>query len=187
MNSNCIDNLGERIMDLLSDLLLTISTIPGSAVFITIVSIALALMSIWATRRFTDMDKMQADMAEIKTWQERFNKARKSMDPIELQQVMDDQGRIMRLNASMMSARMKPMCVYYIPFIIIFGILNTIYGNSVVAIIPFNIQKALPFLIDFLGVPTAGGFGLSFYGFYFLVGLGLGNIIRRPFGLSMTT
>ena len=82
---------------------------------------------------------------------------------------------------------MKPMCVYYIPFIIIFGILNAIFGNSVVAILPFNIQKVLPFFVGYLGVPTAGGFGLSFYGFYFLVGLGLGNIIRRPFGLSMTT
>ncbi len=187
MNSTCIDSQGESTMQFLNDLLQAISTIPGSAIFITIVSISLALMSIWATRRFTNMEKMQADMAEVKAWQERFNKARKSMDPIELQQVMDDQGRIMRLNTSMMSARMKPMCVYYIPFLIIFGILNVIFGNSVVAILPFNIHKVLPFLVGYLGVPTAGGFGLSFYGFYFLVGLGLGNIIRRPFGLSMTT
>jgi hypothetical protein len=38
-----------------------------------------------------------------------------------------------------------------------------------------------------IGAPTAGGFGLSFYGFYFLVGLGLGNLIRKPFGLDMTS
>jgi uncharacterized membrane protein (DUF106 family) len=133
------------------------------------------------------MEKMQADMAEVKAWQERFKRARESMDPIELQQVMDDQGRIMRLNTAMMSARMKPMCLYYIPFIIIFGILNALFGNSIVAILPFNIQKVLPFLIGWIGVPVQGGFGLSYYGFYFLVGLGLGNIIRRPFGLTMTT
>ena len=174
-------------MQILNDLLQLITTIPGSAIFIALVSTMLALVSIWATRRFADMDKMQADMAEVKDWQERFKKARESMDPVELQAVMDDQGRIMRLNTAMMSARMKPMCVYYIPFIIIFGILNAIFGNSVVAILPFNIHKVLPFFVGYLGVPTAGGFGLSFYGFYFLVGLGLGNIIRRPFGLSMTT
>jgi uncharacterized membrane protein (DUF106 family) len=174
-------------MQVLNDLLQIISTIPGSAVFITLVSIGLALMSIWATRRFTDMEKMKADMEEVKAWQERFKKARQTMDPIELQQVMDDQGRIMRLNSSMMAARMRPMCVYYIPLIIVFGIMNTIFGNSIVAIVPFNIHKALPFLVGFVGVPTTGGFGLSFYGYYFLVGLGLGNIIRRPFGLSMTT
>ena len=82
---------------------------------------------------------------------------------------------------------MKPMCIFYIPFLIIFAVLNILYGTSIVAIIPFNIQKVLPFLTGFVGAPTTGGFGLSFYGYYFLVGLGLGNIIRRPFGLSMTT
>ncbi len=174
-------------MQILNDLLQLITTIPGSAIFILLVSIALALMSIWATRKFTDMEKMQADMAEVKEWQERFKKARASMDPVELQEVMDDQGRMMRLQSSMMTDRCKPMCVYYIPFLIIFYILNLLYGNSIVAIIPFNIDKVLPFLSGWIGSSTAAGFGLSYYGYYFLVGLGLGNIIRRPFGLSMTT
>ncbi|MGD9397952.1 MAG: EMC3/TMCO1 family protein [Candidatus Thorarchaeota archaeon] len=174
-------------MQILSDLLQVISTLPGSTIFILLVNIGLALISIWATQRFTDMEKMKADMEEINAWRERFNKARKSMDPLELQQVMDDQGRIMRLQSSMMSSRMKPMCVFYIPLIIVFAMLNALYGNSIVAIIPFNIQKVLPFLTGFVGAPTTGGFGLSFYGYYFLVGLGLGNIIRRPFGLGMTT
>ncbi len=174
-------------MQFLNDFLAALTTMPGSTIFITFVSIGLALLTIWTTRRFTDMDKMQADMAEVKVWQERFKKARASMDPIELQEVMEDQGRIMRLNSSMMTARMKPMCVFYIPLIIVFYIMRLIFADSVVAIIPFNIHKALPFLVGFIGAPTAGGFGLSFYGYYFLVGLGLGNIVRRPFGLSMTT
>jgi uncharacterized membrane protein (DUF106 family) len=174
-------------MQFWNDILQVLRIMPVSTILITLVSISLALLSIWATRRFTDMEKMQSDMAEIKAWQDRFKKARQSMDPIELQQVMDDQGRIMRLNTSMMSARMKPMCLFYIPFFIIFGVLNIIYGTTIVAVIPFNIQKVLPFLTGYVGAPTTGGFGLSFYGYYFLVGLGLGNIIRRPFGLSMTT
>ncbi len=177
-------------MDLWSDILTffgPISVMPLSAVFITFVAIGLALLSIWATRRFTDMEKMKQDMEEIKAWQERFKKARQSMDPIELQQVQEDQGRILRLQSSMMSSRMKPMCVFYIPLILVFGIMNTIYGNSIVAVIPFNIQDVLPFLTGMIGAPTSAGFGLSFYGYYFLVGLGLGNLIRKPFGLSMTT
>ena len=174
-------------MQFWNDILQVLRVMPVSTILITLVSISLALLSIWATRRFTDMEKMQSDTAEIKAWQDRFKQARKSMDPIELQQVMDDQGRIMRLNTSLMSARMKPMCIFYIPFLVIFGVLNIIYGATIVAVIPFNIQKVLPFLTGFVGTPTTGGFGLSFYGYYFLVGLGLGNIIRRPFGLSMTT
>ena len=169
------------------DILQFLQMMPVSTIFIMFVAIALALISIWATQRFTDMDKMKADMEEINAWRERFSQARKTMDPIELQQVMDDQQRIMRLQSSMMTNRCKPMCVYYIPFLVIFYLLNLIYGNSIVAIVPFNIQDVLPFLGGWIGSPVVGGFGLSYYGYYFLVGLGLGNIIRRPFGLSMTT
>ena len=174
-------------MQILNDLVQALTTMPGSTIFITLVSIGLALFTVWTTRRFTDMDQMQADMAEVKDWQERFKKARESMDPVELQEVMDDQGRIMRLNASMMSSRMKPMCVFYIPLIAVFYILRLIFADTIVAVVPFNIHEVLPFLVNFIGVPTTGGFGLSYYGYYFLVGLGLGNIVRRPFGLTMTT
>ena len=174
-------------MQFWSDFLQILSTIPGATILTTLVALGIALLSIWATRRLTDMETMQADMEEIKAWQERFKKARQTMDPIELQQVMDDQGRIMRLQSSMMASRMKPMCIYYLPLLIVWGILSAFYGGSIVAIIPFNIHKALPFLVNFIGVPTTGGFGLNFYGYYLLVALGLGNIIRRPFGLSMTT
>jgi len=177
-------------MDIWSDFLAIfgpVAVMPWSAIFVALVAIGLALMSIWATRRFTDMEKMQQDMKDIKDWQERFKKARQSMNPIELQEVQEDQGRIMKLQSSMMTNRCKPMCVFYIPLILVFGIMNTIIGNNIVAVIPFNIQDVLPFLTGMIGTPTSAGFGLSFYGYYFLVGLGLGNLIRRPFGLSMTT
>ncbi len=174
-------------MQFLTDLLQLISTIPGSTIFIMLVSIGLALVSIWATRKFTDMEKMEQDMEDIKVWQERLKEARQTMDPLLMQQVQEDQGRIMRLQGSMMTNRCKPMCVFYIPLIIIFYMMNTIYGNSIVAIIPFNIHEVLPFLTGLIGAPTGAGFGLSFYGYYFLVGIGLGNLIRKPFGLSMTS
>ena len=177
-------------MDLWSDFLAIfgpVSVMPWSAIFVAAVAIGLALMSIWATRRFTDQEKMKQDMEDIKAWQEKFKLARQSTDPLELQQVQEDQGRIMRLQSSMMMDRCKPMCVFYIPLILAFGMMNTIYGNSIVAVIPFNIQDVLPFLTGMIGAPTGAGFGLSFYGFYFLVGFGLGNLIRKPFGLSMTT
>ncbi|RDE11330.1 MAG: hypothetical protein C4K48_11605 [Candidatus Thorarchaeota archaeon] len=160
---------------------------PWSAVLVVLVNIALALISIWATNRFTDVEKMKQDMAEVKAWQDKLKAARKSMDPAALQEVASDQGRIMRINSSMMGARMKPMCYFYIPFILAFTILGAIFQGGIVAVLPFNIDKALPFLTGMLGRPTAEGFGLTFYGFYFLVGFGLGNLLRRPFGQSMTT
>ncbi|MFX1483912.1 MAG: EMC3/TMCO1 family protein [Promethearchaeota archaeon] len=177
-------------MDIVSDILAffdPVATMPWSAVFVALVALGLALLSIWATRRFTDMEKMQQDMQDIKDWQERFKKARQTMDPVELQQLQEDQGRIMRIQSRMMTERCKPMCVFYIPLILVWGVLNTIYGNSIVAVIPFNIQDILPFLTGMIGAPVDAGFGLSLYGYYFLVGFGLGSLIRKPFGLSMTT
>jgi hypothetical protein len=65
--------------------------------------------------------------------------------------------------------------------------MGLVFGSSIVAILPFNIQTVLPFLDGMLGTATVGGFGFNYYGFYLLTGLGLGNLIRRPFGQSMTT
>jgi hypothetical protein len=45
----------------------------------------------------------------------------------------------------------------------------------------------LPFFIGLAGQPTAGGFGLSFYAFYFLVGLGLSSILQRIMGTQVLT
>ena len=125
-------------------------------------------------------------MEEIKKWREKLSVARKTMDPLLLQEVADQQSRIMRLNADLMSARMKPMCLFYIPFIIIFALLNTLYGGVAVAIIPFNAQKLLWFIDPWLGYPINGlGFGLYFWPWYFLSSLGLGNLIRKAFGVGV--
>ena len=120
-------------MDLFSDFILTLSVMPWSVITILVVNIVLALISIAATNKFTDMEKMKADMEEIKVWREKMNVARKTMDPVLLDEVMRDQGRIMKINGEMMSARMKPMCVYYIPFLIVFWIMGIMFGSSVVA------------------------------------------------------
>jgi uncharacterized membrane protein (DUF106 family) len=163
-----------------------VSSLPLSAPFILGVSVSLALISIWATMRFTDVEKLKEDMEAVKQWREKFNTARKTMDPALLQEVSDEQSRIMRINASMMGARMKPMCIYYIPFVIIFAILNALYAAQPVAILPFNPQDFLSFLEPMMGVNIPGsGFGLYFWPWYLLSSLGLGTLIRRAFGVGM--
>ena len=163
-----------------------VEVMPWSAITILVVNILLVVFSVVATNKLTDVDKMKEDMEEVKIWREKMSAARKSMDPEALEEVMADQGRIMKLNSSMMGARCKPMAVYYIPFILMFSIMGAMFGNSVVAVLPFNIDTVFPFLVGMFGTSTPAGFGFSFYGFYLLVGLGLGNLIRKPFGQSMT-
>jgi uncharacterized membrane protein (DUF106 family) len=181
------------VMDLWSDfigfftgILAPVADPPFSALFILFVSVSLALIASWATMRFSDVEQTRENMQEISEWRKKLDEARKTMDPMLLQEVQDQQSRIMSLNAQMMSSRCKPMCLYYIPFIIIFGILNALYAGIPVAILPFNAQKLLPFIDPMLGTNiVGGGFGLWFWPWYLLSSLGLGNLIRKFLGLGV--
>jgi hypothetical protein len=57
----------------------------------------------------------------------------------------------------------------------------------IVAILPFNIQNVLPFLDGMLGTATVAGFGMTYWGFYFLVGLGMSSILQRIMGTQVMT
>ncbi|MHA1246421.1 MAG: EMC3/TMCO1 family protein [Candidatus Thorarchaeota archaeon] len=180
-------------MDIISDItqailavLEPVSHMPYSTVFVVVVSVAIGAISTIATIRLTDVEQLRADMEVVKAWQAKMKLARKTMNPVLLQEVMDSQSRIMTIQARMMQARMKPMCVFYIPFIIIFGILNMLYGGTPVAILPFNIQKVLPFLNGWIGVEMpSGGFGLFFWSWYVLASMSLGGLMRRFANLGM--
>lgn len=163
-----------------------VSTIPASGVFILFVSVLLTLISVGATNKLTDTEKLKADMEEVKEWQVKFKEARSSDDPQLLQEVMDSQSRIMSLQSSMMTARCKPMLLFYIPFLMVWSILGALYTTAPVIILPFNAQDVLWFIDGWLGVNVPGsGFGMFFWSWYFLCSLGLGNLIRKGSGISM--
>jgi uncharacterized membrane protein (DUF106 family) len=186
--------LDEKEMDLWSDLLNSIvavfepvSLMPFSAPFVILISVGISLLSLALTKKFSDVEKLKANMEEIKEWQQKFKVARESMNPVLLQEVMDHQQRIMRLNAEVMSARMKPMCLFYIPLLIIWGIFQAVYNDTIVAVIPFNIHEAIPFFEGWLGwnVPDSG-FGLSFFTLYIMASFSLGTLIRKLAGIDVT-
>ncbi|MHA1940009.1 MAG: hypothetical protein ACW97O_17545, partial [Candidatus Thorarchaeota archaeon] len=99
-------------MDLWSDfigfftgILAPVADPPFSALFILFVSVSLALIASWATMRFSDVEQTRENMQEISEWRKKLDEARKTMDPMLLQEVQDQQSRIMSLNAQMMSSR----------------------------------------------------------------------------------
>ena len=180
-------------MDLFSDImagfvsfLSPVSTIPASGIFILFVSVLLTLVSVAVTNKLTDTEKLKDDMEEVKVWQAKFKEARSTNDPQQLQEVMDSQSRIMSLQGSMMTARCKPMLIFYIPFLMVWAILGALYTTVPVIILPFNAQVGLGFIDGWLGVNVPGsGFGMFFWSWYFLCSLGLGNLIRKGSGISM--
>ena len=79
-----------------------------------------------------------------------------------------------------------------IPFLLVFTFLRSFYYDSVnevdkiVAVLPFNAQTLLPFIDGMIGQNVIGaGFGMTFWGFYFLVGLGLSGILQRIMGTQL--
>jgi uncharacterized membrane protein (DUF106 family) len=161
-------------------LLTPVGSMPLSAPFVAIVSVLVALLTTWATKKFSDVEQANADMEEIKAWQTKFNEARQTMNQELLEEVMADQGRIMKLQGNMLSSKMKPMCITWIPILAVYGILSTLFGATPVAILPFHIT----FLEGFMGTNVEGGFGLYFIWWYMLTGMSLGMMLRKFIGIG---
>ncbi|MBD3404901.1 MAG: DUF106 domain-containing protein [Candidatus Lokiarchaeota archaeon] len=183
------------MQDILADLAIMFEifrTPPWSGVFILVVSVTVTSISNLAMRRFADMRRLKRYQAEIKQHQEMQKKAEKTQNEKLLRKVRRRKAYIDRIQREMMTERCKPSLLFFIPFVLIFSLIRGWYTASdgitqlIVAVIPFNVTKALPFLEGFIGTSTAAGFGLFFWSFYFLVGLGLGQILQRVMGTQLT-
>jgi uncharacterized membrane protein (DUF106 family) len=166
-------------------------TPPFAGFFILLISLSISTVSNLAMRRFSDMRRLNRYQTEIKQFREMEQKAQKTQNEKLLKKVKRRKSYIDRIQREQMGARCKPSLIFFIPFILIFTILRGFYStggiDSIVVVLPFNIQKVLPFFIGLAGQPTAAGFGLSFYAFYFLVGLGLSSILQRIMGTQVLT
>jgi uncharacterized membrane protein (DUF106 family) len=166
---------------------------PFSALFIMFVSLFVSTLSNLAMRRFTDMRRLNRYQAEVKQYQEMEKEAKRTQNDKLLKKVKRRKAYIDRIQRESMGARCKPSLIFLIPFMLIFTILRGFYswpaggGDMIVAILPFNIQKVLPFLDGMIGTATLAGFGMTYWGFYFLVGLGMSSILQRIMGTQVMT
>ena len=118
--------------------------------------------------------------------------AEKTQNAKLLKKVRRRKAYIDRIQRESMTERCKPSLFLMIPMLAVFWFLRTFYFDPatgldrVVVVMPFNPQKILGFLEPLIGFTTPAGFGMTFWGFYFLVGLGLSGIIQRFLGTQMT-
>ena len=190
------------MQDLLTNFIDFIHSPPGAALFIMFVSLSVSTMGNLAMRRFTDMRRLNRYQAEIKQFQEMEKEAKRTGNEKLMKKVKRRKAYIDRIQREQMSTRCKPSLIFLIPFMLIFTFLRSFYswgagvGDRIVAVLPFNIQYALPFLQNMLGTSaiqidgvwyTLGGFGMTYWGFYFLVGLGMSSILQRIMGTQVMT
>ncbi len=181
-----MDLLGE----LVRDFLLVVHEPPYSGVFIAIISVTISTISNLAMKRFADMRRLRRYQLEIKQYQELQRKAQETQNEKLLRKVRRRKAYIDRIQKEMMTSRCKPYMIFFIPFIAIFTLLRGFYTNadgtpSVVAVIPFNVHKLIPLTAFGAGIPTAAGFGMFFWSFYFLMGLGLSSVLQRAMGTQL--
>ncbi|MHA1928314.1 MAG: EMC3/TMCO1 family protein [Candidatus Thorarchaeota archaeon] len=185
------------MQDIFADFILWFSQIfavvqdpPLAALFIMGVSVSVSTMSNLAMKKFTDMRRLNRYQTEIKQHQALMKEAEKAQNTKMIKKLKRRKAYIDRIQREMLGARCKPSLLFIIPFFIIFSVLRTFYApggiDMVVAVLPFNVHHLLPFLVGMIGFPTAAGFGMTFWGFYFLVGLGLSSILQRVMGTQIT-
>jgi uncharacterized membrane protein (DUF106 family) len=164
---------------------------PLSGLFIMGVSLFVSTLSNLAMRRFTDMRRLNRYQAEVKQYQEMEKEAKRTQNEKLMKKVKRRKAYIDRIQRESMGARCKPSLIFLIPFMLIFTVLRNFYAptgvDMIVAVLPFNIQKVLPFLDGMIGTATAAGFGMTYWGFYFLVGLGMSSILQRIMGTQVMT
>jgi uncharacterized membrane protein (DUF106 family) len=166
-------------------------SMPYSGLFIMLVSVTISTMSNLAMRRFSDMRRLNRQQLEIKQFQEMEKEANRTQNEKLLKKVKRRKAYIERIQREQMSSRCKPSLIFLIPFMIIFYLLSQFYTvngtQQIVAVLPFNIQKVLPFLAGMGGRATAAGFGLTYYLFYLIAGFGLSSILQRIMGTQVMT
>jgi uncharacterized membrane protein (DUF106 family) len=178
------------MQDILLDFLTLIEDPPVSALFIMIVSVTISSISNLAMRKFANMRRLRRYQAEIKQHQEMPKEAERTQDEKLLRKIKRRKAYIERIQGEMLKQRCKPTLIFIIPFMLIFTLLRNFYSaggeDVVVAILPFNVNKVLPFLVGMIGTSTPFGFGMTYWGFYFLCGLGLSSILQRIMGTQIT-
>ncbi|MGQ4911398.1 MAG: EMC3/TMCO1 family protein [Candidatus Thorarchaeota archaeon] len=164
---------------------------PYAALFIMVVSVSISTTSNLAMRKFSDMRRLQRYQTEIKQFREMEKEAQRTQNEKLLRKVKRRKAYIDKIQRDQLGARCKPSLIFMIPFMVIFSVLRGFYSEAgadlIVAVLPFNAHYLLPFLDGMLGTPVPGGFGMTYWGFYFLVGLGLSSILQRIMGTQVMT
>ncbi len=155
---------------------------PGSMFFVLLVATTTALISTGLTKWLVDTEEVNRKQKQIKAHEEekkkivdmaetdpeRYKKARKRYE-------RKDQ-MLKKTQQKMAMQRLKPTCVTFLPMIIIFSVIRTIFSNNPVALSPMHANDC--FMIgDY--IKAGNSIWLNFTAWYFLCSLGINTMVQR--------
>ena len=158
-----------------------ITTPPGSMLAVLLLAITTALITAVLTKLLVDTEELNRKQIQIKSHQEekekiielaeidpeRYRKARKRWERKD--------AMFKKSQQRMSLQRMKPMCITFLPMIIIFFFINTLFTGKGIALSPMNAND-IPLIGSFI---AAGPRFINFTAWYFLCSLGLNTIVQR--------
>ncbi len=172
---------------------------PGATIFVVLFSSGLSLFIALLSRYMVDVDELKRYTREIKQYQDLLKKSKQTANRKLAIKLKRREAYIQRIQRKMMSQRFKPMAIYFIPLIIMFGVLRGIYtaptltfsdaGALVAKGEWIGYTNVLPFAIPGHRFGTAAPWDnshtiLSFVWFYFVVSLTIGSVIQKMLGLT---
>ncbi len=145
------------------------------------VSLGLAVVVNLISRTVVDWESVNRVKQKQSDLKDELEKAKEEGDQKKVHKLQKKQQNFMKEHAGTMFSPMKSMLIIFIPFIIVFNLLRTTYGDIgwVVAWMPFRLpwpQIDFFMLGQFFKGPVAA---LGFFGWYMLSYFGFSQILRK--------
>jgi uncharacterized membrane protein (DUF106 family) len=148
------------------------SAIPQSTLLTIGIALALGLTSSTAAKLLVDYNMVRNTMKEVSAWRKEMDQAKKANDEQTLSKLMKKSQAMMKAQSRASMEQMKVTAVTFVPFLLIWYLINHVLGGHIVAIAPYP----LPII----------GTQLTFFYWYFLSSFAVNFPIMRLFGIGMS-
>ena len=146
--------------------------IPSSTLLTIGVACLMAMISSTAAKLLVDYDMVRSTMKEVQAWQKELNAAKKAKDDQTVSKLMKKSQAMMKQQSRASMEQMKVTAVTFVPFLIIWYLLNAVMGPTPVAYAPFP----LPMM----------GTTLRFFWWYLLCSFSINLPLMRIFGIGIS-
>jgi len=133
-----------------------------------------------------DIKRLKRYSIEIKKFKDLEKEVRETGNRKAAIKLRRKQKYIEKITRTVMWQRLKPMLIYFVPFMVLFIVLNQTFGNTTAAMFPFNIGL-VPLLNMFIrppwGVWIPMGYPLTYVSWYIISSFGFTTVIQKLLGL----
>ena len=147
---------------------------PQATLFTLGMAALLALMSSTAAKLLVDYDMVKTSMREFQAWRKQLDAAKKANDNQTVSKLMKKQQAMTKAQARASMEQFKVTAVTFVPFLVLWYLLQAVMGGTFVAYSPFPL-------------PLVGGDGMKmlFWQWYFLSSFAINFPMMRLFGIGM--